>query len=650
MAARPPLPAAVQGVGAALAEARYPLDAPGAQGARERAAALRQQLDDYLVPRLARLDAPLLVVVGGSTGAGKSTLVNSLVGEDVSPAGVLRPTTRRPVVVCSPDDAVWFDGRGPDAEVHGGAPDLRAGPSQLLPALRRALDDPDGTPAPPPGTEPDGEGPSLGLVVTERLPPGVALLDAPDVDSVVDANRALARRLLAAADLWLFVTTAARYADAVPWALLRDARDRGASLAVVCDRAPPGVGGQVADHLRSLLAAEGLGGTEVLVVPETTVDAAGLLPDEHVAGLRERLVALALDADARSAVVRRTLLGALGAVVVGLEELAAAAESQEAARAELAATASSAFERAALDVRDAVRDGTVLRGEVLARWTELVGVPDLARTLQGRIGRARDRMSALVRGEQEAEPGPARVGEALVDGVAAVVVAAAGRAARDASTSWDSRPDGRALLTASRTRRPPGLEVPTPGLAARAEREVEAWRSDVMRLVAARGSSRRTTAAALSWGVNGTGLAVMLAVFTQTGGLTGAEVAVAGGTSAVGGTLLQAVLGDQVLRGLVREARDLLLARAGALLDDEQGRYADALAEAEVPQDAAERLRGAAQVLRAARGRERAQDAAGLPGTPGSAPQDVAPVGSVAVPPPPGGAPPVPAPAASEPS
>ena len=42
-------------------------------------------------------------------------------------------------------------------------------------------------------------------------------MDAPDVDSVVEDNRDLAATLLAGADLWIFVTTAARYADAVPW-------------------------------------------------------------------------------------------------------------------------------------------------------------------------------------------------------------------------------------------------------------------------------------------------------------------------------------------------------------------------------------------------------------------------------------------------
>jgi hypothetical protein len=54
-------------------------------------------------------------------------------------------------------------------------------------------------------------------VVEDSIPAGLALLDAPDIDSVVVENRQLAAQLLAAADLWLFVTSAARYADAVPW-------------------------------------------------------------------------------------------------------------------------------------------------------------------------------------------------------------------------------------------------------------------------------------------------------------------------------------------------------------------------------------------------------------------------------------------------
>ena len=48
----------------------------------------------------------------------------------------------------------------------------------------------------------------------------------------------LAAQLLAAADLWLFVTTANRYADAVPWALLDGAAARDITVAVVLNRVP----------------------------------------------------------------------------------------------------------------------------------------------------------------------------------------------------------------------------------------------------------------------------------------------------------------------------------------------------------------------------------------------------------------------------
>ena len=95
----------------------------------------------------------------------------------------------------------------------------------------------------------------------------------------MDANRELANQLLAAADLWLFVTTAARYADAVPWHVLRTARDRGTVIAIVLDRVPPGADDEVAAHLREMLAEQHLGGTTLFVLPETTVDGSGLLPD-----------------------------------------------------------------------------------------------------------------------------------------------------------------------------------------------------------------------------------------------------------------------------------------------------------------------------------------------------------------------------------
>src|ERR1700754_5163724 len=220
---------------------------PSAEDAKRVGAALRSQLDDYLLPRLARLDAPLLVVVGGSPGAGRSTLVNSLVRAPVSAAGVLRPTTRSPVLVSSPPDLPWF----------------RQG--ELLPGLVRT-----------PETSADPR--TIQIVSATALGSGLAFLDAPDIDSVVDQNRQLAAQLLAAADLWLFVTTAARYADAVPWALLRTAQLRGTVIALVLDRVPPEAGDEVTAHLAEMLEDSALDDAPLFVLPETDVDGQGLLP------------------------------------------------------------------------------------------------------------------------------------------------------------------------------------------------------------------------------------------------------------------------------------------------------------------------------------------------------------------------------------
>ena len=46
-----------------------------------------------------RLEAPLVVATFGGTGTGKSSLVNALVGQEVSKSGRERPTTRRPTLI-----------------------------------------------------------------------------------------------------------------------------------------------------------------------------------------------------------------------------------------------------------------------------------------------------------------------------------------------------------------------------------------------------------------------------------------------------------------------------------------------------------------------------------------------------------------------
>jgi pantothenate kinase-related protein Tda10 len=74
---------AVVTLGTELRRASFPLESPGSEEARKARSELVGQIDDYLLPRLRELDAPLLAVFGGSTGAGKSTVLNSLIGRTI---------------------------------------------------------------------------------------------------------------------------------------------------------------------------------------------------------------------------------------------------------------------------------------------------------------------------------------------------------------------------------------------------------------------------------------------------------------------------------------------------------------------------------------------------------------------------------------
>jgi len=561
----PDLAAAVATVRDRAAALRLGLEVPGADAARRSRQELVGQVEDYLLPRLGRLDAPLLAVVGGSTGAGKSTLVNTLVGAPVSAAGVLRPTTRSPVLLCAPQDERWFS------------------TGRVLPGLARVTG----------SGGPDGGARSLLLVPHPAVPAGLALLDAPDVDSVVAGNRKLAAQLLAAADLWVFVTTAARYADAVPWELLHTAERRGTALAVVCNRVPGPAMQEVMSHLRAMLADGGLSRAALFGVPEVPLSD-GLIPQPAVAPLQRWVLGLAADAAARAEVVRATLDGALRSMSERVPALARAADESSAAAAALLEDVDVLYSAAVRDVDDGVRGGSVLRGEVLARWQEFVGTGELLRGLQSTIGRFVDKVASVVTGRPTPD---AEVAQAVETSVESLVRAAADRAAERTAEAWRGRPGGAALLGASRQ----VLAHSSPGFAEALQTEVRAWQGDVLVLVSEQGAQRRTAARLASFGVNGAGLVVMLAVFAQTGGLTGAEIAVAGGTSALSQKLLEAVFGDGAVRALATQARRDLMDRVERLLGAEADRFRALVHERAPDPSASTGLREAAAALEEAR-------------------------------------------------
>ena len=541
----------------ALQGAELPLDLPGAEGLRESRQAMVDQLEDYVIPRLMTLDAPLLTVVGGSTGAGKSTLVNSLVGHKVTNPGVLRPTTRSPVLVHHPDDAAWF------------------GQDRLLPDLARVTHSTDD-----PG--------ALQLVATSAVPQGLAVLDAPDVDSVEERNRQLAAQLLAAADLWLFVTSAARYADQVPWGFLQRAAERSTAVAVVLDRTPDEAVATVSAHLARMLASRGLKDSPLFTVTEGPVDDDGLLPASHVHEVRAWLESLAHDAGARGAVVQQTLEGAIRDVARRTYPVADAVAEQGRAADSLRSDVERSYEEAVDAVHRACADGTLLRGEVLARWQEFVGTGELLRSLEARVGWLRDRVVNAVKGKpQQAE----RVTVAVESGLETLILEHAEAAAERAEAAWRQTPAGRSLLEVGDG----DLGRASRDLRRQAERAVREWQSDVLEMVRTEGADKRSTARFLAFGVNGLSVALMVVVFASTAGVTGTEVGIAGGSAVLGQKLLEAVFGDQAVRRLAERARRSLDQRLRVLLQAEQTRFTDLLDERGLVPGAAERLRGAAR-------------------------------------------------------
>lgn len=534
---------------AAIAEVHLPLELQDAPEARLRARRSLQQIDDYIAPRLENLDAPLLAVVGGSTGAGKSTLVNALVGHPVTRTGTIRPTTRQPILLHNPVDRDSFTG------------------TRVLPELARITGVPvkEGTPSRQAGDAPDAKLiSSVVLVGDDAVPEQLAILDAPDVDSIADENRALAEQLLQAADLWIFVTTANRYADAVPWKHLDAASQRDMTVAVVLNRVPEGAR-EVESDLRMMLDERGLGEAPIFVIPEAPLNELDMLPEEQVKPLREWLAEIANDRATRREVARRSVAGAVQQLARDTALVANARRSQIDAASDLATLVKAKHDDAAARVIDATKDGALLRAEVLARWQDYIGTSDVFRTLEAWFGRARDAVTSWVQGK----PAPIREVEREIEhGLYSVIIDEAGRAAGE---SWQTLRHSQA---AASLKADPSLGRESSGLDEKASRLIRDWQFSLMQMIRESASSKRVEARLLSLGLNAVTVALMVAVFASTGGLTGGEIAIAGGSAVVGQKLLETVFGDETVRRMAKKAREDLEWRIDELFEHEYARYA----------------------------------------------------------------------------
>jgi energy-coupling factor transporter ATP-binding protein EcfA2 len=544
--------------------ARRLASGPRSDAALSRARQLADHLRGHIRVRAASLDAPLVVLLVGPTGAGKSTTFNTIAGRAASPTGVLRPTTRVAVVLVHPDDRrALADG-------------AFAG---LSPAQLQFVD--------------DGE-----------VEPGLAVVDAPDIDSLEHANRALADRLVEAADLCCFITTATRYADQVPWAVLSRVEERGLPLLVVVNRMPPDPADQAEilgdvrrlltdAGLDRLLAAEpGAPPRELIAVREGDLASDGdRLARDTIQPLHDEIARLRAGRDARRELASRALSGSLLGLGDSIDRIADDADHEAIDVEALRRTADRSYETSLGALRDEISHGTFLREEALRHWQSYVGADQITRFFSEGIGRLRGAIAAIFR---PASAPVAEIRAATTDDLLAVARLQAAEAARRTATAWSPEPGIRLVVAEE-----PELWLPSPTFDARLRSGLDEWIEDIGAEIRTHGQSKRLLARGASVGVNVLGTGVMLGTFLHTGGLTGAEVGVAAATAFLNQKLLSALFGEAAMVELIAHARRRLQDVLSATFAAERARFDALLPASGELSDLASELRRAASDVRA---------------------------------------------------
>jgi energy-coupling factor transporter ATP-binding protein EcfA2 len=529
--------------------------------ASQRTRQLRDLLSGHVLPRARSLDAPLLVLILGPTGAGKSSLLNALAGFAASPSGVIRPTTHDLVAVVHPEAQAGL--------LAEGAP---------LPLLA---------------------GDRLRIVAAPTAPQGIALVDSPDLDSVELRNRELTLRLAEAADLGIFVTTATRYADRVPWESLARARDRGLPLLVAVNRMPADDADREAilEDVHRLLADATItpDNLELVAVAEGALDQAiDALDPAAVGSIRQRIDQLGADRESRRALAARALAGSLAGLAPLIERVADDVDHEAIEVDALRRAAVHAFEGELRDLREQLSGGAFLRAEALRQWQTFVGADEITRFFSKGIGKLRGTVSALVGRTPRAPVAEVRE-DALAD-LGALARRHAGRASRRTAAAWSDQPATRERVAGL----PELWSVSAPFEPALRQR-LEAWIAGIAEDVQESGGRRKALARGASVGVNVAGVGVMLATFSHTGGLTGTEVGLAAATAFLNQKLLEALFGEAALLEMVARARARLGDALEASFTDERDRFLGLLPDGTRLHDLASRLRVAAREVAALR-------------------------------------------------
>jgi hypothetical protein len=288
--------------------------------------------------------------------------------------------------------------------------------------------------------------------------------------------------------------------------------------------------------------------------------------------------------------------------------LAARAEAQLAVRSRLRTAAEAPYQDALAAVQKGTRDGSVLRGEVLARWQDFIVTGDLMRTLRSRKP-ARQGKRARTR---QVPDRAIAMKTALRAALESQIVAPADRAAEDADGRWRADPAGAALIAETERRRasghdadqlfasafgrPEDADAPdaavlgrsAPDLPLRAARAVSAWQDHVLRLVQEASRGKRSATRSASLDDDSLALLMVLVILGESG--TGSHAAASpedGDILTLPRRIVTAVLGEQPTRGIVQTARAELNERARLLLDEELLRFSEVIASAGACDDVA---------------------------------------------------------------
>src|SRR5690606_27514526 len=349
------------------------------------------------------------------------------------------------------------------------------------------------------------------------------------------------------ADVVVFLTSAQRYADAVPWEVLGGIDRRGSEILYVLNRLSRRASGAVSDYaalLRRHGLAAGPGDPAVIPVQEQRVRGeAAALPAKAVSRLTDALRDIARRrVDVMSDITSR----AVAHCVDEAEAVAAGVLAQHEERLRLEAVVDRVYEDAFDELTSELDGGSLIRPEVIERWAERVGPRDVARWSNGSasgLKNVADRLS----GQPAAEVG--RIEREARRELADAVTVRLERAARAVGTAWEVDDAGRALLT-------PDLRAAGGDVSDDTEAVIDRW-----------------LASLASTGVNAAAVAPILAVFSAAGGLTGAEFGVAAGAAAAQQGILEHVLGQAAARSLAGSARDSFLDAVRQVFSAEKGRY-----------------------------------------------------------------------------